>query len=302
MSGNDEQMSLDMGEEAAKNDDSTVEVVVEADSAPAEAASAAKEEDDVQVQLKKLQQKLDEERQARREAERRARDAADQANKAYSEVEDTNLQLVVNAIDTVRRENEILKSHYKEAMSVGDYDRAAEIQESMGSNSAKLLQLENGKAAMEAKPRQQQVPSYSDPVEGFASRLSPRSAEWIRKNPQFVTDPRLQQKMIAAHNLAVADGYRPDSDEYFEFVEDTLKVRRQQQQEAAAEVESPLSSAAKVAPKPAPPAAPVNRSSSPRANTVRLSAAEAETAKMFGMTEQEYAKHKLALQREGKMN
>lgn len=302
MSGNDEQMSLDMGEEAAKTDESAVEVVVEADSAPAEAASAAKEEDDVQVQLKKLQQKLEEERQARREAENRARDAAEQANKAYSEVEDTNLQLVVNAIDTVRRENEILKSHYKEAMSVGDYDRAAEIQESMGANSAKLLQLENGKAAMEARPRQQQVPSYSDPVEGFASRLSPRSAEWIRKNPQFVTDPRLQQKMIAAHNLAVADGYRPDSDEYFEFVEDTLKIRRQQQREMAAEVESPLSSAAKVAPKPAPPAAPVNRSSSPRANTVRLSAAEAETAKMFGMTEQEYAKHKLALQREGKMN
>lgn len=302
MSGNDEQMSLDMGEETAKTDESAVEVVVEADSAPAEAASAAKEEDDVQVQLKKLQQKLEEERQARREAENRARDAAEQANKAYSEVEDTNLQLVVNAIDTVRRENEILKSHYKEAMSVGDYDRAAEIQESMGANSAKLLQLENGKAAMEARPRQQQVPSYSDPVEGFASRLSPRSAEWIRKNPQFVTDPRLQQKMIAAHNLAVADGYRPDSDEYFEFVEDTLKIRRQQQREMAAEVESPLSSAAKVAPKPAPPAAPVNRSSSPRANTVRLSAAEAETAKMFGMTEQEYAKHKLALQREGKMN
>lgn len=302
MSGNDEQMSLDMGEEAAKTDESAVEVVVEADSAPAEAASAVKEEDDVQVQLKKLQQKLEEERQARREAENRARNAAEQANRAYSEVEDTNLQLVVNAIDTVRRENEILKSHYKEAMSVGDYDRAAEIQESMGANSAKLLQLENGKAAMEARPRQQQVPSYSDPVEGFASRLSPRSAEWIRKNPQFVTDQRLQQKMIAAHNLAVADGYRPDSDEYFEFVEDTLKIRRQQQQEAAAEVESPLSSAAKVAPKPAPPAAPVNRSSSPRANTVRLSGAEAEAAKMFGMTEQEYAKHKIALQREGKMN
>lgn len=302
MSGNEEQMSLDMGEEAAKTDESAVEVVVEADDAPAEVAPAAKEDDDVQVQLKKLQQKLEEERQARREAENRAREAAAQANKAYSEVEDTNLQLVVNAIDTVRRENEILKSHYKEAMSVGDYDRAAEIQESMGSNSAKLLQLENGKAAMEARPRQQQVPSYSDPVDAFASRLSPRSAEWIRKNPQFVTDQRLQQKMIAAHNLAVADGYRPDSDEYFEFVEDTLKIRRQQQQEAPAEVESPLSSAAKVAPKPAPPAAPVNRSSSPRANTVRLSAAEAETAKMFGMTEKEYAQHKLALQREGKMN
>jgi hypothetical protein len=245
---------------------------------------------------------LETERRARKEAEVRARDAAQHANKAYSEVEDTNFQLVVNAIDTVRRENDILRSHYKEAMSVGDYDRVAEIQESMGSNSAKLLQLENGKAAMEARPRQQQVPTYADPVEDFASRLSNRSAEWIRRNPQFVTDSRLQQKMIAAHNLAVADGYRPDSDEYFEYVEDTLKTRRQPQQETAVNTDSPMSSASKPAPRAAPPAAPVNRSSSQRANTVRLSSAEAETAKMFGMTDQEYAKHKLALQREGKMN
>lgn len=302
MSGNDEQMALDMGDDANKAEDASVEVVVEPDQPVERETNAAPEEDDVQTQLKKLQQRLEDERRARKEAEGRAREAAEQANKAYSEVEDTNLQLVSNAIDTVRRENDILKSHYKEAMSVGDYDRAAEIQESMGSNSAKLLQLENGKAAMEARPRQQQVPTYSDPVDNFASRLSPRSADWVRKNPQFVTDQRLQQKMIAAHNLAVADGYRPDSDEYFEFVEDTLKMRRQAQNEATSNAESPMSSASRPAPRPAPPAAPVNRSSSPRNNTVRLSAAEAETAKMFGMTEQEYAKHKLALKREGKIN
>jgi hypothetical protein len=302
MSGTDEQMSLDMGDSENKVEDAAIEVVVEPEAPAVEAAPAQKEEDDVQSQLKLLQQKLEDERRARKEAEMRARDAAEQANKAYNEVEDTNLQLVVNAIDTVRRENDILKSHYKEAMSVGDYDRAAEIQESMGANSAKLLQLENGKAAMEAKPRQQPVTYNADPVEEFASRVSPRSAEWIRKNPQFVTDPRLQQKMIAAHNLAVADGYRPDSDEYFGFVEETLKIRRQPYVEQQEQAESPLSSASRPAPRPAPPAAPVNRSSSPRANTVRLSSAEAEAAKMFGMSEQEYAKHKLALKREGKMN
>jgi len=300
MAGNNEQLSLDVNDEATKSEEPTVDVVVEPD--PAVSRTGGNEDDDVQSQLRQLQQNLETERRARKEAEVRARDAAQHANKAYSEVEDTNFQLVVNAIDTVRRENDILRSHYKEAMSVGDYDRVAEIQESMGSNSAKLLQLENGKAAMEARPRQQQVPTYADPVEDFASRLSNRSAEWIRRNPQFVTDSRLQQKMIAAHNLAVADGYRPDSDEYFEYVEDTLKTRRQPQQETAVNTDSPMSSASKPAPRAAPPAAPVNRSSSQRGNTVRLSSAEAETAKMFGMTDQEYAKHKLALQREGKMN
>lgn len=302
MAGDNEQMSLDMGETENKTEENTVEVELDTEQPAAEASGGDKEEDNVQSQLKLLQQKLEDERRARKEAEMRARDAAEQANKAYNEVEDTNLQLVVNAIDTVRRENDILKSHLKEAMSVGDYDRAAEIQESMGANSAKLLQLENGKAAMEARPRQQPVKYASDPVEDFASRVSPRSAEWIRKNPQFVTDQRLQQKMIAAHNLAVADGYRPDSDEYFGFIEDTLRIRRQQPQEAEVAAESPLSSASRPAPRPAPPAAPVNRSSSPRANTFQLSKAEAEAAKMFGMSEKEYAQHKIALKREGKMN
>lgn len=302
MAENNEQMALDINDDTAKTEGPTVDVIVEPDPATAQSGAASADEEDVQSQLKQLQQNLEAERRARKDAEGRARDAAEHANKAYSEAEDSNFQLVVNAIDTVRRDNEMLKSHYKEAMSVGDYDRAAEIQESMGSNSAKLLQLENGKAAMEARPRQQQIPTYADPVEDFASRLSPRSADWIRRNPQFVTDSRLQQKMIAAHNLVVADGYRPDTDEYFEAVEETLKTRRQPQQETAASTDSPMSSAAKPAPRAAPPAAPVNRTSSQRANTVRLSAAEAETAKMFGMTDQEYAKHKLALQREGKMN
>jgi len=302
MAGNEEQMALDMGENENKAEDVAVEVDVESEAPEVQAASEAKEDDDVQAQLKQLQQKLEDERRARKEAEMRARDAAEHANRAYNEVEDTNLQLVVNAIDTVRRENDVLKSHYKEALSVGDYDRAAEIQESMSSNAAKLLQLENGKAAMESKPRQPPVKYQTDPVEDFASRVSPRSAEWIRKNPQFVTDARLQQKMIAAHNLAVADGYRPDSDEYFGFIEDTLKIRRQTQNEQVEQAESPLSSASRPAPRAAPPAAPVNRSSSPRSSVVRLSQAEAEAAKMFGMSEKEYAQHKLALKREGKMN
>lgn len=302
MVGNEEQMALDMGDSVEKNEEPAVEVVVEPEVVVETAPASANEEDDVQSQLQKLQQTLESERQARREAEMRARQAAEQANKAYSEVEDTNLQLVVNAIDTVRRENEILKSHYKEAMSVGDYDRAAEIQESMGANSARLLQLENGRTAMESRPRQPAIPTYTDPVDAFASKLSPRSAEWIRKNPQFVTDQRLQQKMIAAHTLAVSDGYQPDSDEYFAFVEDTLKVRRPQPSEQPSAADAPLSNASRPVSRAAPPAAPVNRSSSPRANTVRLSPAEAEAAKMFGMSEQEYAKHKLALKREGKMN
>lgn len=257
--------------------------------------------DDTEKQLRKLKKKLEKEQKARKEAEERALQAQQQLHSAFNEVEDTNLQLVESAIETVKRDNDILKAHYANCMASGDYEKAAEIQETMSANSAKLLQLENGKQAMKNKPKTP-APSSSDPVEQFASQLSPRSAEWIRKNPQCVTDQRLMQKMVAAHNLAVADGYQPDTDDYFGFIEDTLRLNRRQQRQTEAEEESPLSSAAKPVQRQAPPpAAPANRGNAPRNNVVKLTQAEVEQAKIWGWTEQEYAKNKLALQKEGKL-
>lgn len=253
--------------------------------------------------LNDLKAQLERERAARIEAERRAREAQETAHKANTEVHDSNLHLVNNAIDTVKQNNEILKANYREAMASGDYDQAAEIQQSMSTNAAKLLQLEQGKQALESQPKPQ-LPRQqaSDPVEALASQLSTKSADWIRKNPQFVTNPRLYQKMIAAHQLAMADEIPADTPEYFEAIESTLGLRRQEARqsddasEAAAKVTQRRSS---------PPAAPVTRSgtgTSNRPNTVRLTSAEREMAQMMGMSDQEYAKNKLALQREGKLN
>jgi hypothetical protein len=256
------------------------------------------EESDVQKELKKLKKKLEKEKEARKQAEESARQATQKLNSAYEKVENSDLQLVSTAIETVKRENEYLKYSYKEALQVGDYDKVAELQEAMSGNAAKLLQLENGKVALESKPRQ----VASDPVEQFASQLSPRSADWVRRNPQCVTDPRLQQKMIAAHNLAIADGYSADTDDYFSFVEQTIGLKKAKREEARDEEDTPLSSASKpVQRQAAPPAAPANQGGTTRSNVVRLTRAEADTAKMFGMTEQEYAKHKIALQKEGKL-
>lgn len=252
-----------------------------------------------------LKMRLEQERLARADAEKRAREAAEREAMAKNQVDQTNLQLVTNAIDTVKRNNELLKFNYREAMSVGDYDKAAEIQERMSSNAAKLLQLENGRQAMEARPKAQPEapPSRLDPVEALASQLSPRSAAWVRNNPQYATDQRLFQKMIAAHNLVVSDGIAPDSDEYFQAVEGLLNTRpRQPVEQASAD---PTSDAAKVTQRrtsTSPPAAPVSRAPVGRPNVVRLTAEEREMAQMMGMTEKEYALNKVALQREGKLN
>lgn len=250
--------------------------------------------------VKDLKAQLAAEKAARAAAEQRLHQAAREVHHARSEVDDTNLQLVVSAIDTVNRDIDLLKQAHTFAMQNGDFARATEIQSEMSANAAKLLQLENGRQAMESAPRKPEpVAPPADPVEAFASQLSRRSADWVRQHPEFVTDPRMNAKMIAAHNLAVADGIPTDTDEYFEAIEQTLKVAPK-----AAKTETDDQYAAKVVRRrdAAPAAAPSNRGNqSASTNVVRLSAAQREMAEMMGMKPEEYAKNLVALKKEGKM-
>jgi hypothetical protein len=303
MEDTEKQLEFILPDDTAVKNDEKNEPIVELVNENDEVISRSNDGDDEDVhkKLKSLEKKLKEEKKARQEAEERARQASQNLQSAYGEVEDTNLHLVATAIDTVARENEFLTGQYAEAMAAGDFNVAAKIQRAMSTNEAKLLQLQNGKAAMESRPKQQ-TPAYSDPVEQFASQLSARSAEWVRNNPQCVTDPRLQQKMVAAHNLAVADGYQPDTDDYFGFIEDTLRLNRRSNDRQEQEVDSPLSSASKsVSRQAAPAAAPVNREGNGRQNIVRLTPAEVEMAKNFGQTPEEYARNKMLLKKEGRL-
>jgi hypothetical protein len=258
--------------------------------------------------IEALKQQLEMERGARAEAEKRARMAENNASKASYEVQDSNLQLIVSAIDSVNRTNTMLKRDYASAMQAGAFDQAAEIQSHMSINGAKLLQLENGKAALTEKlknppPQQPQMPD--DPVEAVASQLSPRSAAWVRSHPECVRDKRLYMKMVGAHNIAVADGFQADTDEYFAEIERQMGYRRPQTAVEQHYDDEPTSAAAKpMARKPPPPAAPSSRAASNGSggrNTVTLTREEREMAGMMGMTPEEYAKNKVALKKEGKL-
>lgn len=282
--------------------DETQDDAAEVVSSAEQEASDSKQDHaiDPQDAINTLKSQLEAERQARAEAETLARRAAQQANAAYGEVEDTNIQLVNTAIDTVKRDNESLTSSYAEAMSMGDYERAARIQATMASNSAKLLQLENGLREMQSAPKRAPVENVPPPasvqLDQIIGAVSPRSASWLRNNKAQLADDRMIKKMFRAHEDAIDDGIEADSDAYFRYIEQRLGLGSKEQDG------SPMSSASKpVQRQAAPPSAPVNRETNARSNTVRLTRAEADTAKMLGMTETEYAKHKIALQKEGKL-
>lgn len=302
MSQENEVIEVDVTEpQDLKKDDIEVEKVEQPKEEIRVESTPSKKEIEPEEGLEALKAKLDEERQARMRAEARAREADSRAHQASNEVQDVNLQLVRSAIDTLQSNSRTLKSQYAEAMSVGDYDRAAEIQESMSSNSAKILQLEQGRTALESQPKRSapEPVQEADPVERLASSLTPRSAEWIRRNPDFARNPRLYQKMVAAHNLVVADDVIPDTDDYFAKVEGVLGIN------SSYEGESNMSQASKPVSRRSPPAAPVSRSGTGtgnRPNVVRLTPQEREMASMMGMTDKEYAIQKVALQKEGKLN
>jgi|SanBayMetagenome_1026888.scaffolds.fasta_scaffold05622_4 hypothetical protein len=283
-------------------------VVKEAPEAAPEPEQEASDEISPDVGIEALRHQLEMERQARSEAERRAKMAESTASKASMEVQDSNLQLIASAIDSVNRSSQMMKRDYAAAMAAGNFEHAAEIQSHMSLNAAKLLQLENGKAALEQRianppPRQQEAPT--DPVEMVASQLSPRSAAWVRAHPECVRDQKLYMKMVGAHNIAIADGYVADTDAYFEQIERQMGFRKPQTAVSKQEIEEPTSMAAKPsAPKAPPPAAPSSRAASNGSggrNTVTLSSAEREMASIMGMTPEEYAKNKVALKKEGKL-
>jgi len=282
----EEELIVELPEE--HKDEIKVEV---AESEPVEAGRS-----DADLALKHLKEQLEAANRARVEAEYRAQESDRQAQKADMNTQQANLYTISSAIDAQKREVEIQKATLAAALSNGDHQQAAEIQYAMSETSSRLQQLQLGKEALEKEiknPPQKQYQSPVDPVEQFASQLSPRSAAWVRAHPQCVTDPRLQQKMIAAHNIAVADGIPADSDDYFQFVEDTLKIspKRQEAQESAMSDAS-----APVQRRTAPPATPVSRSGTGTGRqTARLTKEEAEMAKMMGQTPEEYAKNKLEL-------
>ena len=282
--------------------------VVEADNAPEVAEKPSKGEILPDEGISELKQKLLEAQNARADAEKRARDMQANAHRAENEVQDTNLQLIHSAMDSVKRNGELLKQHYAAALQAGAFDKAAEIQEHISFNAAKMMQLENGRSALSARleAAKNAPPVETDPVEQVASQLSPRSAAWIRNHPECVTDKRLYQKMVGSHNIAVADGYQPDTDEYFDFIEQSMGIRKPAGGSLDVDVSEPLSVASSTAQRrSAPPAAPTTRAASStgsRQNVVRLSGEEREMAKIMGMTPEDYAKNKLALKREGKLN
>jgi hypothetical protein len=263
-------------------------VIVEA---PEEPKVETKPEITVDDGIEALRRELEAEKAARQRAEQQARVAT--TDKA-----DSDLRMLNTAIETETRNKDILKANLREAVANGDTDAQADILMTLNQTENNLRQINEGKKQYEAQLRA----PVTNKVEALASQLTPRSAEWVRANPDVVNDERRAARLQRAHFDALDDGIQPDTPDYFNFLETRLNINNAPaRQEAAMSAASESTSGRRAS---APPAAPVSRSGTGtggRPNVVTLTRAEQEAAKDMGMTPKEYAQNKVALIKSGRM-
>ena len=257
---------------------------------------------DLKKQLEAANAERDRAAHERAESDRRAVEATKRADTATAEVRSSEAQIISNAAETIERDILIARGNLRDAMAAADYDAQADLQVVISDLAAKRLQLNNAKAQLETRSKLTEGRVYEsrqqsrDPVEEWASNLSPRSRDWILSHRDAVANDAAQRKLTAAHNSAVElEGLRADSDEYFSYVEGKLGYRKVETQQQSAPRQ----------PATVMPSAPVsNAGASPQrqmSNVVTLSAVERDVAKSLGMTEKEYASNKLVLIKEGKL-
>lgn len=250
----------------------------------------------IDVGIEELKKQLEAAKREKVAAENKAREAANNANSALSDKRDSDMLLIDGAIAEMERNDTILLQGLAEANATGEWGKAAEIQREILLNAGKLERLKDGKDRLEATPvpkmEEAEIPT-GDPVEEFAKQLTPKAAAWIREHPECITDPKMNRRLVAAHNLAeTTPGVVSDSPEYFAIIEKTLYPDQG----------DPVSEAGKPVPaRTAPSTAPVSRGSSNGNGRATLSKAQREMAAELGIPEEEYASDLNKLREEGRI-
>ena len=143
------------------------------------------------------------------------------------------LDTVLSGIQAAEAEATTAEKEYVAADEAGDLPAKARAMRKMGAAEARIERLKEAEADLkdqtatkptkpakrEQPPPPQQQPPSNDPIAAFTQGMSAKSTAWIRAHPDCVTDPKKNARMLAAHNLAMADDIAVDTPEYFERIE-----------------------------------------------------------------------------------
>lgn len=258
--------------------------------------------EDLRRSLEEQKKAAEEARVMRIAAEKRAYEAQVREQEALKKEKSAQYDQVGTAIALYEDREKAIQSALIDAKTVGDYAREAELHKQWQETLQALDRLKRGHATLDSQLKQPVAPvppPQIDPIEAFASQMSPRSASWLLSNRSFLDDGRggvvesSRLRLAAAHNLALAEGYQVDTNEYFAFIEEQAGMRsRPRRHEDDGQDDGPLSGASAPRRSAPPPAAPVTRGGE-RRGSFRLSESEREIARLTGQTDEQYYKNKM---------
>lgn len=226
------------------------EKVVKKDEISTEVKDPAMQE--LMAQYKDLEGRQAEKDRLLAEAEREKERLRVEAEGAKKQVASSHLDTVTTALNSAKADAEQAKRDIRVAKDAGDVDAEIEAQDRLAQARADERRLDEAKSDLEARakaPPKRQAPP-SDPVEAYVQGRTAPTASWLRAHPEFITDPRKQAKLTAAHYDAEGDGLVADTPAYFAHVEKFLGIGGEAVTKAAP------TEAEQVRPKKAAPVAP----------------------------------------------
>lgn len=244
------------------------------------------------------QARVDAEKAARVAAEERAHKSDDISLRVHWEKIHGDKQRIESGISAEEARAAAAEQEYARAMEAGEHGKAATAQRVMARSEAVILELQKVQYGVEeqieqakrtftaaakepparkeeAKPAKEEQPKPQSPedwIAGVRSSVGSKVADWLDANREFVTNGKLNDKVIKYATAWAALEEKPlNSDEFIadlnakflpkpkkpaepETKDEEAEMAEEVQEEPAVEVEKPRKSA---------PAAPVSRAASP---------------------------------------
>lgn len=193
--------------------------------------------DDLKALLETERRQKEQEQRRREQAEARAASAERERDEAHTGRQtdiqaryESELAAAAAAIAAGTAEADRLEREAEAAYAEGKFAEALKAQRRMAAIEAETVGhrgrekwLKDNKDAILAQSKPQQRQATGINLDAYTAP----QRRWIEDNPAYKTDERFRSRTAALHYEAVAEGIMVDTPEYFAFIDDGLKARRQ---------------------------------------------------------------------------
>lgn len=258
--------------------------------------------DKVKKRINKLRYQQHEERRQRESAEKMREEAvrvaqkyADENKKYHAIIQEGEQYLVHQIRERANLALEQAKGQYRQAYEEGNTDKVVEAQEAMMRAQSEFqsadyqmnqMNAERQRVAQQPQRFPEPQPAVQRPQPQVQEPPQPteKAAKWAQDNQWFGQEKDMTALAYGVHERLVRDeGYDPNSDEYFETIDRTMRSKFPEyfggddSQEVSATKSPPVVTA------------PSSRNNGAKPRKVKLTRTQLSLAKRLGLTPEQYA-------------